>query len=721
MGKKSPGRRKKLVDITQLKRAEVDLKRLATVVIDSNDAVMVLDLEGRILDWNRASQEIYGYSEAEARQLNVDTLVPEDQRAHFRDLLAAVKRGETVEPLEVKRRTKDGRTLDIWIKITKLVDDHGLPIGVVTTGRDITARKRADEELREAQKWLRADLDATKRLLKIGSLFLMEGHIEPVFAEIVDAAIEISGADFGNLQLLDRESGDLMIVAHKGFPPYWLDFWNQTSKGHGSCGTALERRGRVIIENVETSQIFVGTPAIEVQLRAGVRAVQSTPLIGRTGDTLGILSTHYRRPGKPDDRVLRQLDLLARSVTDILETQTVRQLESANQQLRDNDQQKTQFISVLSHELRNPLGVISLSINILEHTPSSEKKVREAQLVISRQVAYMTRLIEDLLDVARITTGKIQLQRQILDFNGLAQRTVEDHREMFLKSGVVLEMLAAPSEVWVNGDRTRLAQVIGNLLQNAAKFTPSGGKTTVSVGTSPTGGQAIVRVQDTGKGIVAEFLPRLFDPFSQADTTLDRSKGGLGLGLAVVKGIVEMHGGSIRAESGGVGKGTVFTIVLPIETACRPTSPSVSRGDAVGIPCRVLVIDDNTEAADSLGEMLKLNGNEVEVAYSGPRGLEKARAFGPDVVLCDIGLPGMDGYQVAKMMRAEPELGRILLIAVSGYADPDAIEKSREAGFDSHFAKPINIEKLERALKEFHAREKRPTGLVQSEGQPVIH
>jgi two-component system CheB/CheR fusion protein len=313
----------------------------------------------------------------------------------------------------------------------------------------------------------------------------------------------------------------------------------------------------------------------------------------------------------------------------------------------------------------------------------------------------MSWLIDDLLDVTRITRGKIRLQRERLDLNDVAQRTAEDNRTLFAKSDVRLEVLPAPAEVWVDGDRTRLAQAIANLLQNAAKFTPHGGKTTISVEADAARGQAIVTVRDTGAGIQPEMLPRLFHAFTQADSTLDRSKGGLGLGLALVKGLVELHGGSVSAASGGPGKGAAFTISLPLDvTAARtkPAQPGV--GGPVG-PRRVLVIEDNDDAADSLREVLELGEHTVEVAYSGRDGIEKARAFHPDVVLCDIGLPEMDGYEVARTIRTDPELGRVALVALSGYAQPEDVATAREAGFDAHLAKPPSIDTLERVLMEF--------------------
>jgi signal transduction histidine kinase/CheY-like chemotaxis protein len=542
-----------------------------------------------------------------------------------------------------------------------------------------------------------SDLDAMTRLLRVGSLFLRDGNLEQVLGEIVDAAIAISGADFGNVQILEPESGDLRIAAHRGFPAWWVQFWNQVAAGHGVCGTALERGERVIVEDVEHSPIF-DVPSLEMQRRAGVQAVQSTPLIGRSGKPVGMLSTHYRRPTRPISGALRTLDLLARQAADILERASAEQaLKEANLRLVEADRRKNQFLAVISHELRNPLAPLRNSVRVLAGAVPGEEAARRAQAVIGRQVEHLTHLVDDLLEVGRIVSNRVHLRRENLDLNELARGTVEDHRGVFAGKGVALEVHTAPGAVAVNGDRTRLAQVIGNLLHNAAKFTPKGGRTLVAVEADGPHRQAIVRVQDSGRGMAPETLPHIFEPFIQADSSLAHTEGGLGLGLAIVKGLVELHAGSVEVGSAGMGKGATFTVSLPLETAA-PVQPSPGRAAAVTAARRVLVIDDNVDSADTLGELLSLGGHETQVAYDGPDGIESARIFGPDVVLCDIGLPGMDGYEVARAIRADLELRHVRLVALSGYARPEDVAKAKEAGFDAHIPKPPNIDLVEKEL-----------------------
>lgn len=367
-------------------------------------------------------------------------------------------------------------------------------------------------------------------------------------------------------------------------------------------------------------------------------------------------------------------------------------LAEANERLRQADRRKNQFLAVLSHELRNPLAPIHSGLQLLRHAPPGSEPAARAVDVVERQVRQLTRLVEDLLDVTRITEGKIRLAREALDLVGLVRRCAEDHQAIFREAGVALQVALPDDPVFVNGDAARLTQVVGNLLRNAAKFTPRGGSTQLRV--EPARDHVVVRVRDTGEGISAELLGRLFEPFVQADETLDRSRGGLGLGLAVLKGLTELHGGTATAHSEGRGKGSEFVVTLPIGAASGDrSSPRESRGAASG-KRRILVIEDNVDVAESLKELLQILGHEAEVAGTGTRGLEMARELCPDVVLCDLGLPGIDGFDVARALRAEPALAGTTLIALSGYAQPEDVERARQAGFHRHLAKPVDFDDL---------------------------
>ncbi len=369
----------------------------------------------------------------------------------------------------------------------------------------------------------------------------------------------------------------------------------------------------------------------------------------------------------------------------------------AAEALREADRNKDHFLAMLSHELRNPLAPIRSSLFVLDRVAPGGEQAHRARSIIDRQVGQLARLIDDLLDVTRISRGKVRLQREPLDLREVVQHTAEDYRPAFAASGVTLEVQVPDEAVPVDGDWTRLAQAVGNLLSNAAKFTSRGKRTRIALERDVQSNEAVIRVLDTGAGIAPEVLPRLFEAFVQADITLDRSRSGLGLGLSLVKGLVEMHGGTVSAESEGLGKGAEFTIRLPLGSTAPARVPT---GNTLQVRARrrVLVIEDNVDAADSMREALELDQHEVAVAYDGPEGIQKAREFKPDVTLCDIGLPGMDGYDVARAFRADEALRSTFLVALTGYAQPEDLTKAQSAGFDRHIAKPPNLEKLEQIL-----------------------
>jgi signal transduction histidine kinase len=369
----------------------------------------------------------------------------------------------------------------------------------------------------------------------------------------------------------------------------------------------------------------------------------------------------------------------------------------AEEALREADRRKNQFMATLSHELRNPLAPIQNSLYLLAHAEPGGDQARRAQAVIERQIAQLARLVDDLLDVTRISNNRVGLKYERLELNDLVRRTVDDYRTSFEQGGVHLQATLAPDPLFVSGDSARLSQVIGNLLQNAAKFTPRGGSARISVAPEMSDGPwAAIRVADSGAGIATDMLARIFEPFTQVDRTLDRSMGGLGLGLSLVKGFVELHGGTVSAHSEGPGRGSEFAVRLPIAGAAEPRAaapPEVVTGRR-----RILVVEDNADAAHSLRDVLELSGHVVEVANEGPTALAKARDFRPDLVLCDIGLPGMDGYAVARAFRSDPALAHVHLVALSGYARPEDLQLSAEAGFERHVAKPANPDALDELL-----------------------
>lgn len=380
-------------------------------------------------------------------------------------------------------------------------------------------------------------------------------------------------------------------------------------------------------------------------------------------------------------------------------------LQERTESLLQADQRKDEFIAILAHELRNPLAPVRTAVEIVRRINDLQPAQRRACDVIARQVAHMARLIDDLLDVSRIARGKMALQRQRCDLAAIVRQTACDYRDSVQSQGLSLVVDAGAAPVWVDGDPARLAQMVANLLSNAQRFTERGGRVTVCVRPDEATRQVRVSVQDTGIGIAPQVLARLFDPFSQAHQDLARSKGGLGLGLALTRGLAQLHGGTVEACSEGLGHGARFTLLIPmlasaVAGADRSAPTQALAADTTHRPLKILVIEDNVDAAQSLGDLLTLIGHAVRLAFDGESGVRAAQADRPDVVISDIGLPGaLDGYAVAARLRALPQLAGIRLIALSGYADASARERARASGFDAHIAKPADLGQMEAALR----------------------
>ncbi|HEX5269723.1 MAG TPA: response regulator [Gemmataceae bacterium] len=367
-------------------------------------------------------------------------------------------------------------------------------------------------------------------------------------------------------------------------------------------------------------------------------------------------------------------------------------------EVREADRKKDEFLATLAHELRNPLSPIMNAVHLLRQPRLDAPTAERVWRMLERQVRHMVRLVDDLLDVSRIARGKIELRRERIDLAALVREAAEDRRAVVEGNGLTLDAAVPRGPLWASGDRTRLAQVVGNLLQNSAKFTDPGGRVAVRLSEDREAGRAVIEVEDTGVGIAPDLLPRVFEMFTQAESTLERGRGGLGIGLSLVKGLAELHGGRVAAASDGPGRGAAFTVWLPLEPA-PAAAPAAPGAPATAPRGRVLVIEDSRDGAESLRMLLELCGHEVRVAYTGSAGVEAAKEFRPTVVLCDLGLPGgMDGYDVARALRQDPATAPARLIAVSGYGQPEDQAKSREAGFDLHLTKPVDPAALQGLL-----------------------
>ncbi|MFO0601521.1 MAG: PAS domain-containing protein [Polyangiales bacterium] len=373
---------------------------------------------------------------------------------------------------------------------------------------------------------------------------------------------------------------------------------------------------------------------------------------------------------------------------------------AAAEALREADRRKDEFLALLAHELRNPLAPLRTGLQVIRLSAADEAASARVHAMMERQVDHMVRLVDDLLDISRISRGKLELRREAVRVQDVVEQAVEATRPAVEAGRHALKVSVPPAPLWVNGDVTRLVQVLSNLLHNAAKYTPPGGRIEVDV--EPVAEGVALRVTDDGAGIAAEMLPKVFDMFVQADRTLVRSHGGLGIGLSLVRNLVAMHGGTAVAESAGTGRGSRFTVVLPlVEGPGRVSCPGASAATASippATPRRVLVVDDNEDAADALATMLRLLGAEAAVAHDGAAALRRALEFKPDLVFLDIGMPDMDGYEVAGRLRGDPTLRHVTLVALTGWGSESDKARSRAAGFDRHLVKPVGLPEVEDVL-----------------------
>jgi len=616
-------------DQTEERRAQAAQARLAAIVESSYDAIVSKDLQGRILTWNAAAERLLGYREDEMVGRPVELIIPPNRRVEESDIMARIRKGERVINFETQRLKKDGGSVDVAVTVWPLRDGEGRVQGASKMLRDVTEQRRARESLRQSEEQYRLLFAANPNPMFVFD----EDSLR--FLAVNDAAVDAYGwsrEEFLAMTVLDvRASEDRarareVIEAHRGA--------HETT-----VGVFRHRRKDETLMDMEVT-------------------VSSISLAGRPG------------------RLCAMYDVTER--------------KRAEEALREADQRKTEFLAVLSHELRNPLAPIRNSVHLLRHAPVGSEQAARAKEVIGRQVEQLTRLVDDLLDVTRIERGKIELERTRLDARDVLRATCDDHRTLFEGRGIELRVEMPPGAAWIDADRTRIAQAVGNLLQNAAKFSHEGGTVVASVGAHD--GKVELRVRDGGIGIPAELMSRVFEPFVQADGGLARPKGGLGLGLALVKGLVELHGGTVSAHSDGPGRGSEFAVVLPLAAAPQAAAPAPPPASGTrGLS--ILVIEDNVDAAQSLAEVLRLEGHRVHVATDGLSGIAKAREVGPDVILSDIGLPDLDGYELARALRSQG-LTSTRLIALSGYAQPEDRQRAREAGFDDHISKPPSMDVL---------------------------
>jgi signal transduction histidine kinase len=529
---------------------------------------------------------------------------------------------------------------------------------------------------------------------------------DDVLQGLVDTALALCRAHSAGLSLLENEgpAGDLSPTGARfrwhAVAGEWRPLaWNTTTRrDDGPCGTVLDCDGPVLF-----SRVHRHWPQF-----ADVRPLMIEALLvpfhvnGRGVGTVWVVSHDEERRFDAEDR--RLLESLATFAATAYQNRLASAaLLAANESLREANTRKSEFLAILAHELRNPLAPICNALQILNDASSDGSAGHPALEMMERHVGQVVRLVDDLLDLSRIGQGKIELRREPLELAALVNHAVEAVRPACDAMGHALTVTLPAQPVTISVDPTRLAQVLGNLLSNACKFTERGGR--ISISAAREGARAVIRVRDSGIGIAPEQRPRIFEMFTQVDSSLGRSRDGLGIGLTLVKNLVELHGGSIEVTSEGVGKGSEFVVSLPVaEDASRAASVPAGRSKPKPPHARrVLIVDDSEDAAVSLALLLDRQGHEVHVAHDGLAAVERAAALEPDVILLDIGLPELDGYEVARRIRAARPHDGLLLIALTGWSQDDARRRALEAGFDAHMTKPVDLDALAKMLIELRA------------------
>jgi PAS domain S-box-containing protein len=673
-------RRRALITSAQL---EVVAGGIAAGVTYCSRDMRYLWVNQHYCDWiRRPADKLVGRS--------IEEVVGPEAFAQLLPLYTRVLAGETVR-YEKEVQFKDSPPSWISVVYTPTMDENGIVDGWVAVVLDIGERKRAELELRSSRKRIQSDLDALTRLQDVANLCgAADSQFDECLLALLDAAIEFTGADKGNVQLFDQDTEVLRLIAHRGFDAPFLTFFETVGASHSAaCGSAIAERARVIVEDVSTSPIFRGTPSLQVMLDADVRAVQSTPLLTGEGQLIGMISTHCASTCSFDERALRWMDVLARQAADFVERKL------AEEGLREADRRKDEFLAVLSHELRNPLAPIGYAVEILKKGDALTPPMQKAREVIQRQVRQLSRLIDDLMDVSRITRGTIGLRRQHIELRSIVNDAVETSRPLIEQAGHTLRVELPVEPVIVHADATRLAQVLMNLLNNAAKYTERGGR--IDLLAAVEGETLVIRVRDTGVGIPAQMLGRVFEMFAQEDRSLERSRGGLGIGLSLARRLVAMHDGELEAHSDGPGHGSEFIVRLPVSRNQHGSSETPLVQPEAVHPLRILVVDDNEDAAESMSMFLAMLGHEVQSANNGLEAVEKAATFQPAAVLLDLGLPVLNGYEAAQRIRTQRG-DDVVLVAVTGWGQEEDRKRSRAAGFDYHLTKPVALDEVKRLL-----------------------
>lgn len=610
---------------------------LASIVESSNDAIIGKSLDGIIRSWNAAAERLFGFTAEEAIGQHISLVIPPDRLTEEEGIISSLRAGQRIEHYETERVRKNGQRIIVSLTISPIKDESGNVTGASKIVRDISDRKRVERERQN-------------------------------FVTLVENSTDFIGmCDLNGLPFLVNRAGLEMV------------------------GLDIEEARRTPLQEFffPEDQALIMNEVLPEVMRNGHGEVEVRFRHFKTGAALWMVY-----------KVLLLTDAANQPIGYATVSQDVtdrRRLEDDLRRLAadlsENDRRKNEFLATLAHELRNPLAPMSNMLEVVKRANGDGEVLKQAHDTIERQLGQMVRLVDDLLDLNRITHDRLELRRSEVELSSVIQQGVEVARPLIDSAGHELTIDLPGEPVYLNADRARLAQLFGNLLNNSCKYTrPTG---SISLTAELAGDEVIVSVEDNGAGIPPDKLDSIFDMFMQVDRTAERSQGGLGIGLTLVKRLAEMHGGTIEARSGGEGQGSEFVVTLPVLRKPAGAAPVTSGVDVESPPKRrILIVDDNKDSADSLAMLLEITGNQTYMAHDGVEAVEAVEKHRPEVVLLDIGLPRLDGHAVCRYIREQAWGKEIVVIALTGWGQEDDRRKSEEAGFNGHLVKPVDYDRL---------------------------
>lgn len=673
------------------------------------DAVITTDVHGNVTFLNPIAERMTAWSSQDAAGQPVERvfhIINERTREIALSPVRIVLRDGNVVGLanHTALIAKDGSETPIDDSAAPIRNASGRVLGVVMVFHDVTLRRRTEAALREETRIL-------ELLNAAGSGIAAELNLQTLLQSLTDTATKLSGAQFAAFcyNVINEPAAAFSLHTLSGASREAFEQLGLSS--HAPVFGATFRGERVVrladvTQDADYSKVAAARG--EAKEHARIRSYLAVPVASRSGEVIGALFLGHTERDVFSERTERLvLGIAAQAAVAIdnarlyeaAQAQIARR-EQAEAALREADRRKDEFLATLAHELRNPLAPIRQAALISKMASASEAQKRWSHDVISRQVQHMSLLLDDLLDVSRITRGTLQLRKQATELSAVVDAAVETARPTLDAKRHRLEIDMSGGPTYFSADPLRIAQVLSNLLTNAAKYTDPEGVIRLIAQVGPD--SVVIRVIDNGIGIAAEALPRIFQMFSQVNATQDRSDGGLGIGLALARGLIELHGGRIEATSQGLGRGSEFSVHLPVGLLCVPSrgdTRSAGKRSAV-IGRRVLIADDNEDSADSLAMLLRMEGHEVMVVHDGPGALAAIASFAPEIALLDIGMPGLNGYEVAQKIRELEPATPVKLIAVTGWGQHSDKARARASGFDHHFTKPVEPERLMDLLRE---------------------